>query len=459
MDTSRLAVSPPGLTEALTLVSGVDEALSCGLSRLPENVRSALDLLAGTLSGSPLSAVTAEAVEQVKRSEFSVSACLGLAAARSALLGACADALRAQVYPGDGAGLAVDAGGGGEGARVEPPALPAGNAAPLLSGVQQWLTELAVAGFAQLAEAQLLPFARVLESVRAEEALAGQAALLSGFFDELALHCQSRERGDPPARRWADLWTAAMLGAQGLDPEPGFQTLSGKLHPCGVDVRAHRSLVQATLWGVLENAEGCRVVRWPFVSWKASVLGADENWRLFGESVSPVLEALAAGESLEIAHAELSATGDLRVTGKVKCAGAVDLFALPSPWRPLPPPRAASRHPVHLAELVRLEKCTVAITSDAGTVTCGELTVPLALDRLESLPGEVDGKLLSLATGMIGLLRWDDGGWRIQPLALRGSGKLKNGLRVGQGIAARLAKLKTETMSQLEERASRLLRA
>lgn len=463
MDTGRLSTPPPGLAEALTLVSGIDEALTHGLSRLPEPVRESLDLLCATLSESPLSAVVAEAVAKVKRSEFSVSACLGLAAARSALLGACADALRAQLY----AEISTAAGGGvlsGEGEKTgKPPeaaALPAGNHAPLLSGVQQWLTELAVAGFTQLTEAQLLPFARVLESLRHEKGLAGPAALLSGFFDELTLHYQSRERGDPPARRWADLWSAAMLGAQRLEPEPGFQVVSGTLHPCGVDVRAHRSLAQAMLWGILENAEGRCVVRWPLVSWKVSVLSADENWRLFGASGPVVLAALAAGESLEIAQAELLATGDLRVTGEVKTTGAAcDLFTLPEPWRPLPPVRAAARHPVHLAELVRLEKCSVALAVDAGTVTCGDLTLPLALDRMESVPGEVDEKLLSLTTGMIGLLRWDDGGWRIQPLALRGSGKLKNGLRMGQGIAARLAKLKTETMSQLEERASRLLRA
>ncbi|MES2706778.1 MAG: hypothetical protein V4726_09275 [Verrucomicrobiota bacterium] len=446
MDIDHIATLPPGFTEALTLVTAVDEALMHGLSRLPESVRESLDTLSGTLSGSPLSVVVAEAVEQVKRSEFSVSACLGLAAARSALLGAAADALRAPLYPEDASGAAAEG---------EASAFPAGNHAPLLSGVQQWLTELAVAGFAQLTEAQLTPFARVLTQLQAVEELAGQAALLSGFLDELILSNQQKEREGLPARRWADLWSAAMLGAQGLDPEPVFQVVNGTLHPCGVDVRAHRSFVQATLWGLLENADGCRVVRWPFVSWKVSVLTPDENWRLFGESAQRVLAVLAAGEALEITQAELSAAGDLRVTGEVKSAGPGNLFTLPAPWQPLPPPRAAARHPAHLAELIRLEKCKI----DGGTVTCGNLTLPLALDRLEGVPDELDEKLLPLVTGMIGLLRWDEGGWRLQPLALAGTGKLKNGLRIGQGIAARLAKLKTETLTQLEERASRLLRA
>jgi hypothetical protein len=104
--------------------------------------------------------------------------------------------------------------------------------------------------------------------------------------------------------------------------------------------------------------------------------------------------------------------------------------------------------------MVRIEACTIA----DGMVKIGTMTLPLALDRLAGLQAEVEEKQLGATTGMIALLRWDEG-WRVQPLALRGSGKLKAGLRLGQGIAGRLTKLKTETLSQLEERASRLLRA
>lgn len=216
MDTDRIATPPAGLTEALTLATAVDEALMHGLSRLPESVGESLDTLGGTLSGSPLAVVVAEAVEQVKRSEFSVSACLGLAAGRSALLGAAADALRAQLYPEGASGTAVE---------EEAPAFSAGNHAPLLSGVRQWLTELVVAGFAQLAEAQLTPFARVLTQLQAVEELAGQAALLPGFLDELILSNQQKEREGLPTRRWADLLVRRHAGGAGAGSGTGVSAL------------------------------------------------------------------------------------------------------------------------------------------------------------------------------------------------------------------------------------------
>ena len=93
------------------------------------------------------------------------------------------------------------------------------------------------------------------------------------------------------------------------------------------------------------------------------------------------------------------------------------------------------------------------------TFTVAGTTFPLALARLQGLGPEWDSGGMKAATDIIGLLRWEGGGWQLQPLALRGGGKLKAGIRLGQGIAARVAKLKTETMALLTERASRLLRA
>lgn len=442
MDLSILKQKPEGVAEALVLGAALDEALMTGFSRLPESTRDALGKLADALGGTPLGAVAAEAVGRVLRSEFSVASCLGLAAARSALMGAVHDALRAQVSPD---AKVCDA--------TEP--LAAGDHAPLLSGVQQWLAELAVAGLEHLSEAQLLPFAQILAQVQSREELAGQAALLAGFYDELILSNQQKNRGGLPSRRWADLWCAALLGAQNITPAPAFAAVSGRLHPCGLDVREHRSFVMATLWGLLEADGAVRVVRWPFVSWKVSVLDSDETWRLFGTAMEPVLGALASGQTLELKAAELSAAGDLRVTEMPVPGGAANIFELPQPWIAHPSVRAAVRHPAHLSELVRLEPCSVS----EGAVTAGGVAIPLAMERLASVAAEVGEKQLAAASGMIGLLRWDDDNWRLQPLAIRGAGKLKGGLRVGQGISGRLAKLKTETMVQLQERASRLLRA
>lgn len=448
LDFTRLLTEPPGLNETLRQIDALDAALTTGLSRLPEQSRADLDNLAGVFVHSPLAMLVADAVGRVQRAEFSVSACLGLAAARTALMGAAYDALRAQLH-GD-APLVED----------DTAALPVGDDAALLAGVQQWLAELAVTGLEQLTEAQLLPFAPVLAQMQTRPPLTGLAALLAGFVDERVAAHQQKLRDDLPARRWADLWSAAMLGAQSLAAAPAFTRVSGTLHPCGVDVRAHRSLAQATLWGLLETSEGLRVVRWPSVSWKVSVLSPDEIWRALGPAVRPVLAALAEGKSLRLADAELSAAGDLGVTTEVEPSAGVDLFSLPSNWSPMPSLTALARHPIHLVELVRLDACNVAdgfvevVASGGGS----GVKLPLALERMRGIGPELDEKHLAATTDMIGLLRWD-AGWRIQPLAVRGGGKLKNGLRVGQGIAGRLAKLKTETLPQLQERASRLLRA
>lgn len=441
MDFTSLQTPPAGLSEALSQAGAVDAALMTGLSRLPEALRQDLDALAGTLAHSPLGGLVADAVSRLKRSEFSASACLGLAAGRSALFGAAYDALREQVH-----GATSD--------EDDTHLLPTGDDAPLLGGVQQWLAELAVAGLQNLTEANLMPFASVQAQLQARASLCNQAVLLAGFCDELIAVLQQKQRAGLPARRWTDLWCASMLGAQGITSAPSFRTVSGRLHPCGVDVRAHRSFVVATLWGVLETNGQLQVVRWPFASWKVSVLGPDEVWRAFGSVAQPILQALAEGKALALEAAELSRAGDLTVHGEASLAGPSDPFALAADWAPVPALRATARHPVHLAEMVRIEACTIA----DGLVQIGTVALPLALDRLAGLQAEVEEKQLGATTGMIALLRWDEG-WRLQPLALRGSGKLKAGLRLGQGIAGRLTKLKTETLSQLEERASRLLRA
>jgi hypothetical protein len=443
MNLSLLTQPIPDWSESAALLTGVDDVLAGGLSRLSESQQQALLALAAGLDGSPVGAAVRSAVDRIATSEFTPSACLGLAVARCALAGALHDALHEQLAS------AVDFTVSVVDSTV---ALPVGELAPLLAGVQQWLVELAVAGLGNVDESQLAAFDAILQPVRGNPELGHLSALLTGFVDELTEIAQRRSRGEIPRGRWADLWAAAMLGAQVRLPVARFAIISGLLHPLGVDVRQHRSMVSAAVWGLLAVPDQPpRVVRIPFVSWKVSVVSGDEIWRLFQPAIDPLLAALASGDALSVTG-ELSDAGDLRLTSEASPSGSAAPFDLPRPWVGLAPVPALLRHPVHVQGLVALDQ--IKCSTDA--LSCAGVTLPLALDRLDV---DLDAKLLAIATDMIGVLRWDAGGWRVQPLMLRGKGKLKDGARAGQGIAGRLVKLKSDALVTLRERASRLLRA
>ncbi len=84
---------PEGLTEALALVDGLDDALVHGLGRPDEQHLQALADLAGTFAGSPLGPPLHEAVAKIEAGSVTDEHLLALAGARCALLGAAHDAL------------------------------------------------------------------------------------------------------------------------------------------------------------------------------------------------------------------------------------------------------------------------------------------------------------------------------------------------------------------------------
>ncbi|MES2571383.1 MAG: hypothetical protein V4710_15185 [Verrucomicrobiota bacterium] len=444
MNLSLLTAPPsPDQEEIRKLIETVNAALATGLSRLPQDLRDRLTQLGDAFEATPLGPVVTEGIARLLSSEFSTAALVSLAAARSALAGALHDALRQQAIEAIGL-LSEEA---PESAMIAP-----GADAPLLAGVQHWLGEVAVAGSGNLDEAQLAPFETILSQLQARPQWSGLAALLTGFVEELTQAAQRQSRQDPPAHRWADLWCAAMLGAQAQMGVPAFSTVTGILHPCGIDLSENRAFVSTTLWGLFVPDDARpRIVRVPFSSWKVSVATGDEIWKLFQPAVQPLLNAIAAGESVRM-QGELGAGGDLRITGAPQTCEAANPFDLPQPWIALPAVSAAVRHPVHMVQMIRLDECKVA----EGAVVCEGATLPI--DSRLFARTDLDSKMMDAATGMIALLRWDAGQWRLQPICLRGKGKLKTVVRAGQGIAARLAKSKSDALATLQERASRLLR-
>src|SRR5262249_38235623 len=154
---NALECLPNGVNEALNLVERFDDALLHGFARLGDEQRTSLDALAALFAATPMGPAGSEAVAAVGRSDVVARSVLALASARVALLGSAHDALVAQARKALGR----------ESPSVDDPSpLPPGRSATLLASVQQWLTELAIAGLKHLEETSVAPFAATLESLQ-----------------------------------------------------------------------------------------------------------------------------------------------------------------------------------------------------------------------------------------------------------------------------------------------------
>ncbi|AGA30325.1 hypothetical protein [Singulisphaera acidiphila] len=424
-----LALLPAGVNEAFDLVERFDETLLHGFARLGDEHRARLEPLAGVFAGSPLGPVVAEAFAAVGRNEFVARYFLALASARVALLGAAHDALVAQAHEALGRPSPT-----GE----EPPPLPMGRSATALASVQQWLTELAIAGFKHLEETTVAPFAATLENLQADPELTGLASLLTGFSNELLRSMPASRQPELPGFRWGDLWSASMVRTQQLPGASTFREAEGVFTPLGLDLQSHDNFACALLYGVLDDGEA-RTVRIPFAGYKVDVIAGAGVWDLFEPYSEPILAALEAHKTLRIAKAELRANGDLILRSPPKAGSRADPFAAADRLSPLPCPSPMLRHPVHIAEAVRLP-------SDHG--------LPLAMERL---PGgtELTESVIHESPELLGLLRVDRGGWRVQPLCVRVQ---KDFLMSGEGLAGVRRKFKHRPLEVLKERSSRLLR-
>jgi hypothetical protein len=149
-----------------------------------------------------------------------------------------------------------------------------------------------------------------------------------------------------------------------------------------------------------------------------------------------VLEALEGHKVLRVASAELREDGDLVLRSPPKVGGPADPFAMVDRLGSLPPPPALARHPVHLAEVVHLG-------SGHG--------LPMAAERLPA-----GTEIRDEHPEILGLLRFDRGGWRVQPLCLRHP--IQGLVQLGEDLAEARKKRKHHSLEVLQERASRLLR-
>ncbi|SHM68527.1 hypothetical protein [Cryptosporangium aurantiacum] len=455
--------TPAGTAETLDLVDGFDACLVTGFGRLGDDGAAALTALAAGVAVTPLGDRASEAAAKLAAGSIADEHLTTLAGARAALLGAVHDALldRADTAVGRPRSewVAADA---------DAPDAPRN----LLEGCRSWLRELAVTGWrgvdhdlvsssGQVLEAMLMP------SVVTQPRLRRLAVLVDGLAAELRASAPIATMDELPVRRWADLWARAMLLCQpGTWPAGAAETVSGRLLVLGVDVHEHATAVQVQVHGLLELAGETtpRLVRTTVAAAKVDTIVGPAIWRLF-DGYPALLAALTDGRALTVTDLTLLSSGDLLwaddraqagdpadpfVTARIHLAGAV---------APAVPP--LDRHPVRLAEPVLVEGYAV----DDGVLVLDGHRLALDLDRLPTL-GPLTPELVTGSTACLGLLRWDDGQWSLQPLAIQATVKRKPvPMHVGDWASgptdpkvAKAVKAAGDTVAVLRERASRLLR-
>jgi hypothetical protein len=461
-----ISTSVDGVDEALAVVNGFDQVLVNGLLRPDAQQVAALQSLADALSVTPLGQRVADAVQKVVAGSVSDDHLAALAAARCALLGATHDALLARWDEA-----------AGQARPSWPAAAVPGPAAGtnLLAASRSWLSDLAIAGWRGIDHDLVSGAQQMLAAAWAQPGLRRLAVLLDGFAAELRASSPGATLARVPVRRWADLWSRAMLlsqpGAADLLDSAELDTVSGRLLPLGVELHEHPTAVQAQVHAVLEPADGspARLVRASVSAAKVDTIVGRGVWQLLREHCS-LLAALAEHRCVELAEMPVTASGDLLWRDdRARPGGAADPFATarvqlavatPAPVDPL------RRHPVRIAEPVLIEGHAATMEAEAVTFTVGDLRIEVDVDRLPAA-GPLTAEQVAASTACLGLARWDAGRWSVQPLAVETTVKRKTvAVHGGEwaGPAATPAAVKAEaaasnSVAVLRERAGRLLRA
>lgn len=445
---SPLREPAQGLAAASTLVAHLDDALMAGFARLGPSHRDALDRVAAALAGSPLGGVVREAVAAARVGPPTEAHLIALAAGREALQGAMHDALLAQA-------LALT----GRPADIPSPATritTLGGDPSALVAARQWLVELALGGLASAEPASVLPFGANLERLQEDRSLARLSALLTGLFDELSDLLPLASADEAPARRWADLWSRALLECVGRAELAESTVEKGRFSCFAMDVRHHAHVVSVALWGLwLPDGAEPRVARATLSGWRVPAIAGPESWHALKGAFGPLLQAVAEGRAWD-ASATVYSSGDLRLQGGA-AGPALDPFAVAAlaMAAPLPVPVGADRHPVQLGVPLLFEVPPQG--KDASSVPFGDGALPISYTRTSEVQN-ISPAALAPCARWIGLLRWDDGAWSVSPLAGQNRAG-KKPVHVGplDGLAAEL-KGTSEALSILRERAGKLLR-
>ncbi|MEU1350630.1 hypothetical protein [Streptomyces sp. NPDC005795] len=461
MRTDALLATVQGLDEALTAVDVFDQALVDGLLRPRPDRAAALAEFAHAVAGTPLAARVAEAAGRTVDGSAGEDDFVALAAARTALLGSVHDALMSRVEEATGRPR-------GAAAAAAPESRPAVN---LLTAARSRLADLARAGWRGMDHDVVSGAAPVVSAMLPDPALRRLATLLDGFAAELAASCPGATLERVPARRWADLWTRAMLlTLPGAADAPVTGTATGRLLPLGVDLHEHATAVQVQVHAVFEPADGtrARLVRAGMAAPKPDTVVGAGIWQLLRPHMS-LLAAVGEGRSMDLTDMPVTGEGDLIWSdAHARPGGSADAFvtarvALPAATEAVTAP--LDRHPARIAVPVFLEGYAVRQGDDALTFTVAGHPLEVDIDRVPAA-GPLTPEAVAASGACIALLRWDAGSYRLQPLAVETTVRKKAVALHAGGWAggtadkagARAEKAATDAVAVLRERAGRLLR-
>lgn len=296
---TTLATAPDGVTEALALVDGLDDALTHGLARVDAEHAARLDSLATAFAGSPLADRITDAVDKIIAGTVTDEHLIALAGARTALLGAAHDALLA--------GLDADL-------RRTREALPAAPAAEPgdtgLTGSSAWLRELAITGWRGVDHELAAAATATVQALLKDPARRRLAVLLDGFAGELRAAAPVATLTRVPVRRWADLWSRGLLLSRPAVPDHPAAPVSGRLLILGVDLHEHPTVFRAQVHGLLETTGGVRLIRTSVAAAKVDSITGPSAWRLLA-GYPILLGALVGHHSVAVTGMPATATGDL----------------------------------------------------------------------------------------------------------------------------------------------------
>jgi len=465
--TKLLQDTPPGIEQTLALVTDFDDILIHGFARLTEEHTATLNALAAAVAATPLGERVGEVVAKLSTGSPDSEQLALLAGTRAALLGAVHDALLSHLDTILNRSRAAH----DESAASPSPDPEAEN---LLTGCRSWLHELAITGWRGVDHELVASASQLIGPLLANPKLRRMAVLIDGFAAELSACCPIRTADHIPVRRWADLWTRAMLlsytGGWSADDSAGLDTVSGRLLILGADVHEHGTAMQVQVHGVLEPTDDStpRLVRTSVAVAKVDTIIGPAMWDLL-QAYPVLMTALAERRSIHITDLPALPSGDLVWNEeRAKVGAPADPFTtariqLASALAPAVP--ALDRHPVQIAEPVLMEGYKVKRGEDLSVIVDG-VSLPIAVDRLPSC-GPLTPQLVDASSACIGLLRWDSGQWALQPLAVQSNKSKKTQVAVHNGDWAKgptdpkVAKAQTrngDAIAVLRERAGRLLR-
>lgn len=458
-----------GLDEALAAVDAFDGALVAGLLRPGPAQAAAVAGLADAVAGTPLALRVAEAAGRATAGAAGEDHFVALAAARCALLGSVHDALTHRIDEAVGRPTA-------EKGQAERQGSPPASAVPeqgtnLLAAARGWLCDLARSGWQGIDHELVAGAAPVVSAMLPDPGLRRRATLLDGFAAELAASCPGATLERVPVRRWADLWSRALLlTVPGAAGEPALVPATGRLLPLGVDVQEHATSVQAQVHAVFEPADGGapRLVRAGVSAPKPDTVVGAGLWQLLRPRMA-LFGAVSEGRSMELDAMPMTAEGDLvwdderARTGEPADAFATARVMLSAATAARVTP--LDRHPVRIAVPVLLEGYAARTEDDRLTFDVSGQPLTVDTDRLPAA-GPLTPEAVAASHACVGLLRWDAGEFVLQPLAVEATVRKKT-VAVHAGAWAggttdkagvRAEKAATDAVAVLRERAGRLLR-